>query len=52
MRKNKFPDSLKLSNMTPVYKTIGPSNKANDRPDSVLKLLSKVFENIIYDQLY
>ena len=43
IRNNKFPDSLKLSD---------PSDKANYRPASVLPLLSKVFEKVIYDQLY
>ena len=38
IRNNKFPDSLKLA--------------VNYRPVSVLPLLSKVFEKIIYDQLY
>ena len=52
IRNNKFPDSLKLSNITPVYKNLDPSDKTNYRPVSVLPLLSKVFEKIIYDQLY
>ena len=49
IRNNKFRDSLKLSDITPVF---DPSDKANYRPVSVLPLLSKVFEKIIYDQLY
>ena len=44
---NKFPDTLKLSNITPV-----PNDKANYRPVSILPLVSKVFEKIMYDQLY
>ena len=52
IRNNKFPDSLKLSDITPVYKKLHPSDKTNYRPVSVLPLLSKVFEKIIYDQLY
>ena len=48
---NKFPDSLKLSVVTPVYKKLDPSDKTNYRPVSFLPLLSKVFEKIIYDQL-
>ena len=52
IRNNKFPDSLKLSDITPVFKKLDPSDKANYRPVSVLPLLSKVFEKIIYDQLY
>ena len=34
-----------------MYKKLDPSDKANYRPVSVLPLL-KVFEKIIYDQLY
>ena len=49
IRNNKFPDSLKLSHITPVYKKLDPSEKANYRPVSVLLLLSKVFEKIISD---
>ena len=52
IRNNKFPDSLKLSDITPVFKKLDSSDKANYRPTSVLPLLSKVFEKIIYDQLY
>ena len=29
IRNNKFPDSLKLSNITPVFKKLDPSDKAN-----------------------
>ena len=43
IRNNKFPDSLKLSDITPVFKKLDPSDKANYRPVSVLLLLSKVF---------
>ena len=35
-----------------MYKKLDPSDNANYRPVSVLPLLSKVFERIIYDQLY
>ena len=49
---NKFPDSLKLSDITSVSKKLDPSDKANNSKVSVLPLLSKVFEEIIYDQLY
>ena len=35
-----------------MYKKLDPSDQANYRPVSVLPLLSKVFEKIIYDQLY
>ena len=52
IRNNKFPDSLKLSDITPVYKKLDPTDETYYRPVSVLPLLSKVFEKIIYDQLY
>ena len=52
IRNNKFPDSLKLSDIIPVYKKLDPSDKANHRPVSVLPLLLKIFEKTIYDQLY
>ena len=49
---NKFPDTLKLSDITPVFKKLDPSDKANYRAVSILPLVSKVFEKIMYDQLY
>ena len=49
---NKFPDTLKLSDIVPVFKKLDPTDKTSFRPVSVLPLLSKVFEKIVYDQLY
>ena len=49
---NKFPDTLKLSDIVPVFKKLDPTDKTNFRPVSVLPLLSKVFEKIMYDQPY
>ena len=49
---NKFPDTLKLSDIVPVFKKPDPTDKTNFRPVSVLPLLSKVLEKIMYDQLY
>ena len=49
--KGSFPDSLKLPNITPVHKKDKPTDKENYRPVSVLTLLSKIFERLIYDQL-
>ena len=49
---NKFPDTLKLSDITPVFKKLDPSDKANYRPVSILPLVSKLFEKIMYDHLY
>ena len=36
---NKFPDTLKLSDITPVSKKLDPSDKANYRPVSILPLV-------------
>ena len=46
-----FPGSLKLGNLIPIYKNDNPLDKSNYRPVSILPLLSKVYERIIYKQL-
>ena len=46
----KFPDILKKSEVTPVYKKFGMNDKQNYRPVSTLSNLSKVFEKHIYSQ--
>ena len=48
---NKFPDTLKLSDIIPVFKILDPSDKTNCRPVTILPLVSEVFDKIIYDQL-
>ena len=49
---NKFPDTLKLSDIVSVFKKLDQTNKTDFRPVSVLPLLSKVFEKVMYDQLH
>ena len=49
--KGSFPDSLKLANVTPVHKKDESTDKENYRAVSVLPLLSKIFERLVYDQL-
>ena len=44
IKNNKFPDSLKLSNIVPVHKKKDPTGKTNYSPVSILLLLSKVCE--------
>ena len=41
-----FPSSLKLGNITPIFKTDNPLDKSNYRPVSIMPLLSKVYERI------
>ena len=46
-----FQSLLKNANVTPVQKKDDPTDKTNFRPISVLPLLSKVFQRVIYNQL-
>ena len=47
-----FPESFKISKITPLYKKGDHSLLTNYRPISLLPTISKVFERIIYDQMY
>ena len=51
-KENKSPDNLKPFDIVPVFKKLDPTDKSNFRPVSLLPLLSKVFEKIMYDQLF
>ena len=46
------PDIFKISQITPVYKRGTANHPGNYRPIAVLSPFSKVFERLIYDQLY
>ena len=46
-----FPDELKLANVLPLYKNDDPYAFSNYRPVSLLNVLSKVFEKVIYNRL-
>ena len=48
-----FPDEWKNSRITPVFKNAGKrTDPSNYRPISIIPVVAKVFERIIYDQLY
>lgn len=47
-----FPDSLKISIVSPIYKKGDIEDLGNYRPISVLPLLSKVYESILKDRLF
>ena len=47
-----FPQSFKISKIIPLYKRGDHSLLTNCRPISLLSTISKVFERIIYDQMY
>ena len=46
-----FPDDLKFAEISPVYKTNDDPDKENYRPVSVLSLVAKFFERIVYNQI-
>ena len=47
-----FPDRLKISRVIPLYKKDDPHLVDNYRPISILPAISKVFERIVFNQLY
>ena len=47
-----FPNEWKIAKVTPLFKKGSKRELGNYRPISVLPLVSKIFENIIYHQLY
>lgn len=47
-----FPDKLKIAKVTPVYKKDDETLFTNYRPISLLPTISKIFEKIIFNQMY
>ena len=50
LKKLKFPDKLKLADITPLHKKLETVLKENYRPVSVLAVVSKIFERIMDKQ--
>lgn len=46
-----FPDSLKIARVSPIFKSGSTLDAGNYRPISVLPIISKIFEKIIYNRL-
>jgi Reverse transcriptase (RNA-dependent DNA polymerase) len=46
-----FPNSLKISKITPIFKDGNRQNVANYRPIAILPVVSKVFEKVIKNRL-
>ena len=46
-----FPKSLKLAKVIPIHKAEDKQNVSNYRPISILPLLSKIFEKIVFKQM-
>lgn len=51
LEQGKFPDELKVAKVTPIYKSGSRFDPGNYRPISVLPVLSKIFEKILYNRL-
>ena len=47
-----FPDEWKLARITAIFKNGQHNLPENYRPISVLPVISKIMERILYDQLY
>ena len=47
-----FPDLLKYADVTPVFKKGDVTDKENYRPISTLSNFSKIFEKLIYNQIF
>ena len=48
----KFPDNLKKADITPSFKKGDRLSKDNYRPISILPTFSKIYEKILYQQIY
>ena len=47
-----FPDSMKIAKVIPLYKSLDNSSMTNYRPISLLPVISKVLERIVYKRVY
>ena len=47
-----FPDSLKFTKVTPIFKSGDKDKVSNYRPISILFVFSKVLERIMYNRVY
>ena len=51
IKQNKFPNKLKIADITPIFRKEDPLDKTNYRPISILPNASKSFERILFNQL-
>ena len=52
LRTGIFPNKLKIAKVIPLYKNKDDTHITNYRPISILPSISKIFEKVIYIQLY
>ena len=50
-QENKYPQSLKAADVTPIHKKNEKTAMKNYRPVSLIPIVSKLFERIMYDQI-
>ena len=50
LENGKFPNCLKLANITPVFKKGARTSKINYRPVSILPVFSKIFKSLLSRQ--
>ena len=48
----KFPEKLKLVKVIPIYKAESRQEPGNYRPISLLPIIGKIFEKIVYNRVY
>jgi hypothetical protein len=46
-----FPDDFKIARVSPIYKSGNKKERGNYRPISVLSIIAKIFEKLVYSQL-
>ena len=49
---SQFPDSWKVGRVAPIFKDGDKTEKSNYRPISVLPVISRLFEKLVFEQLY
>ncbi len=52
MSQRLFPDCWKIARVAPIFKTGSKDDQSNYRPISVLPVVSRLFEKLIFDQMY
>ena len=48
----RFPDSWKIARVAPIHKKGPKDDRSNYRPISVLSVISRLFEKLVFGQLY
>ena len=52
LKSGEYPDDWKLAKVSPVFKAGERNDPNNYRPTSILSTISRVFEKLVYEQIY